>query len=239
MSANDARVGGEVAPGSVGLAEFMNRQSSITVSNPVARAPPYSSKPNTRGVTDPPSALHDGSLYGRGGDGKKDMATLDSLGSINIVNNNGVMSAQHLSKSVMNETKAAKVIDLNKNTMFPMNQGRKKNKNDFYRFLLQQNFGESEEISEIMAGKVNNDILIPRSILKRNEGGLPKKNNQENLDEFDELLNDAEQLASKEAVVGKGIDMNGPIVSPRTYNQNYLQNMYKAMELNEQAEYIK
>ena len=91
------------------------------MSNPVARAP-YSSKPNTRGVTDPPSALHDGSLYGRTGENKKDMATLDSLGSINIVNNNGVMSAQHLNKSVMNETKAAKAIDLNKNTLFPHNQ---------------------------------------------------------------------------------------------------------------------
>jgi hypothetical protein len=105
------------------------------------------------------------------------MATLDSLGSINIVNNNGIMSAQHLSKSAMNETKAAKVIDLNKNTLFPMNQQRKKNKNDFYRFLLQQNFGDSDETMDTMACKVNNDILIPRSILKRNEAGVPKKNN--------------------------------------------------------------
>jgi predicted secreted acid phosphatase len=69
-----------------------------------------------------------------------------------------------------------------------------------------------------MAGKVNNDILIPRSILKRNEAGIAKKTAGDNLDDFDELLNDAEQLASKEAVVGKQIDMNGPIVSPRTYN---------------------
>jgi hypothetical protein len=54
-----------------------------------------------------------------------------------------------------------------------------------------------------MAGKVNNDILIPRSILKRNEAGIVKKTAGDNLDDFDELLNDAEQLASKEAVVGK------------------------------------
>ena len=47
------------------------------------------------------------------------MATLDSLGSINIVNNNGIMSAQHLSKSAMNETKVAKVVDLNRNAQFP------------------------------------------------------------------------------------------------------------------------
>jgi|TARA_B110001450_G_C17367897_1_gene378413 hypothetical protein len=84
-----------------------------------------------------------------------------------------------------------------------------------------------------MAGKVNNDILIPRSILKRNEAGIAKKGNKDNLDEFDELLNEAEQLASKEAVVGKQIDMNGPIVSPRTYNQNYLRNVYRALEVQE------
>ena len=90
-----------------------------------------------------------------------------------------------------------------------------------------------------MAGKVNNDILIPRSILKRNEAGLTKKGNKDNLDEFDELLNEAEQLASKEAVVGKQIDMNGPIVSPRTYNQNYLRNVYRALEVQEKAALIK
>jgi hypothetical protein len=50
------------------------------------------------------------------------MTTLDSLGSINIVNNNGVMSAQHISKSAMNDIKVARVIDLNKNTQFPLNQ---------------------------------------------------------------------------------------------------------------------
>ena len=38
------------------------------------------------------------------------------------------------------------------------------NKNDFYRFLLQQNQAQN-------AQKTNNDILIPRSILKRNNPG--------------------------------------------------------------------
>ena len=69
--------------------------------------------------------------------------------------------------------------------------------------MLQQNFGEGDETTDTMAGKVNNDILIPRSILKRNEAGQNKKSNKDNLDEFEELLNEAEQLASKEAVVGK------------------------------------
>jgi hypothetical protein len=92
----------------------MNRQSSITVANPAANQYPYSSKPNTRGVTDPPSATANFR--------NPEMATLDSLGSINIVNNNGVMSAQHISKSAMNDIKVARVIDLNKNTQFPLNQ---------------------------------------------------------------------------------------------------------------------
>lgn len=96
--------------------------------------------------------------------------------------------------------------------------------------MLQQNFGEGDDTTDTMAGKVNNDILIPRSILKRNEAGQNKKSNKDNLDEFEELLNEAEQLASKEAVVGKQIDKNGPIISPRTYNQNYLRNVYRALE---------
>ncbi len=86
-----------------------------------------------------------------------------------------------------NETKMAKVLDLNKNTSFPLSHQRKKNKNDFYRFLLQQNFGNEDE--DEPPSKMNNDILIPRSILKRNE--LPPKPTVE-LDDFDELLNDAE-----------------------------------------------
>ena len=68
-----------------------------------------------------------------------------------------------------------KVIDLNRLTTFPLNVQRKKNKNDFYRFLLQQNFGNdgAEAEAAVGAGKVNNDILIPRSILKKNEA--PKR----------------------------------------------------------------
>ena len=79
--------------------------------------------------------------------------------------------------------------------------------------------------------KCNNDILIPRSILKRNE--LPPKNPVE-LDDFDELLNDAEQLATKEFIVGKGVDMNGPLVSPRLNGSNNLENLYRKMETRDQ-----
>jgi len=82
---------------------------------------------------------------------------------------------------------------------------------------------------------MNNDILIPRSILKRNE--LPPKHPVE-LDDFDELLNDAEQLAAKEAIVGRQIDMNGPMISPKLFTQNYLENMYRNMEMKDQVMYL-
>lgn len=144
-------------------------------------------------------------------------STLDSMGSINI-KENSVKYAEA-------RDRVAAVVDLNKNTSFPLTQQRKKNKNDFYRFLLQQNFGTDEEELPL---KCNNDILIPRSILKRNEG-VPKPPVE--LDDFDELLNDAEQLAAKESIVGKGVDMNGPLVSPRLVNQNYLENLYRKMEV--------
>lgn len=53
---------------------------------------------------------------------------------------------------------------------------KKKNKNDFYRFLLQQNINNISDIENIVnAPKVNNDILIPRSILKKNEFGIKDK----------------------------------------------------------------
>jgi hypothetical protein len=82
------------------------------------------------------------------------------MGSINISTN------AHLQKVQEVKDRMARIVDLNKNTSFPLGKERKKNKNDFYRFLLQQNFGTDEEQ---LPAKCNNDILIPRSILKRNE----------------------------------------------------------------------
>ena len=70
--------------------------------------------------------------------------------------------------------------------------------------------------------------------MKRNE--LPPKPPVE-LDDFDELLNDAEQLAAKESIVGRGVDMNGPLISPRLMNQNYLENLYRKMEARDQMIY--
>jgi hypothetical protein len=55
-------------------------------------------------------------------------STLDSMGSINI-NTKSLKFAEA-------RDRVAAVVDLNKNTSFPFTQQRKKNKNDFYRFLL-------------------------------------------------------------------------------------------------------
>ncbi len=77
-----------------------------------------------------------------------------------------------------------------------------------------------------LVGKVNNDILIPRSILKKSE--YPKKLNNDYevdyLNEFENLINGNEQLLPKEAVVGKHVDLNGSILSPKVFGQNYLEN---------------
>ena len=55
----------------------------------------------------------------------------------------------------------AAVIDINRTTSLPASQNRRKNKNDFYRFLLSTN--QSGNLHH----KVNNDVFIPRSILKK------------------------------------------------------------------------
>ena len=68
-------------------------------------------------------------------------------------------------KEYLEDSKKANVVDLNQNTEFPKNGGKKKNKNDFYRFLLSQN---QEDLKNLQT-KYNNDIFIPRSIMKKNE----------------------------------------------------------------------
>jgi len=80
---------------------------------------------------------------------------------------------------------------------------------------------------------VNNDILIPRSILKKNEPPKRYQPEKEDFDEFDELLGPAgpDQIAPNEAVIGRHLDKDGPMLSPRTFNQNYLENRYKKMEI--------
>ena len=64
------------------------------------------------------------------------------------------------------KAQGAAIIDINKTTSIPLNADKRKNKNDFYRFLLDQNAQSASH------AKINNDILIPRSILKRVEKPL-------------------------------------------------------------------
>ena len=83
--------------------------------------------------------------------------------------------------------------------------------------------------------KFNNDVLIPRSILKRNEINRRELYDREVVDdlkEFDEIIGQGTELEidPNEGIVGRHLDLNGPILSPKTFNQNYLQNHYKKME---------
>ena len=55
----------------------------------------------------------------------------------------------------------AAIVDINRNASLPGAKDKRKNKNDFYRFLLSTNR------SGLMDNRVNNDVLIPRSILKK------------------------------------------------------------------------
>ena len=57
----------------------------------------------------------------------------------------------------------AAIVDINRATSLPANKGRRKNKNDFYRFLLATNQNGANDDH-----KINNDVFIPRSILKKN-----------------------------------------------------------------------
>lgn len=100
-----------------------------------------------------------------------------------------------------------RIVDLNSAIEFPANQGRKKNKNDFYRFLLQQNLSaemlSNPSLMQALNTKINNDILIPRSILKKHVGAPKQKEEQpfDFLDELEDLNND--NILYNEAVVGR------------------------------------
>jgi len=69
---------------------------------------------------------------------------MESLGPINIVTAPNPRASQittqpakYIKPPYEHVKQPAKVIDLNTVTLFPSNVNRKKNKNDFYRFLLQ------------------------------------------------------------------------------------------------------
>jgi hypothetical protein len=84
--------------------------------------------------------------------------------------------------------KHAPVIDINMNTKIPKNVSHRKNKNDFFRFLLTQNYsaqiGTDDPAAKRLAMihgdyRMNNDVLIPRSILKKALVGGPKGRKEE------------------------------------------------------------
>ena len=65
----------------------------------------------------------------------------------------------------MRNPKAA-IVDINRDIKLPDLNLRKKNKNDYYRFLLSSNRGE-RMVNNNNIDKINNDVFIPRSILKK------------------------------------------------------------------------
>ena len=68
------------------------------------------------------------------------------------------------SRSVRNGK--ANIIDINRDIRLPDLNMKKKNKNDYYRFLLTSNRGEGGPV-RTQPDKINNDVFIPRSILKK------------------------------------------------------------------------
>lgn len=145
-------------------------------------------------------------------------------------------------KSAANAQDKAHVVDMNSEIDFPANQARKKNKNDFYRFLLQQNLS-AEALANpdlkqhLMISKVNNDILIPRSILKRNNhpAARPRQDGAQ-FDLVDELEDiDNANLLYNEAVVGRQLDANAPLLRPRLGLHDNLESQYRVLQLQEQA----
>lgn len=84
--------------------------------------------------------------------------------------------------------------------------------------------------------KFNNDILIPRSILKKNELGprdlLKANESGDFLSEYDAIVSQGieSQVTPSDGVIGRQLDINGPILSPKTFDPNYLEKAYRKMD---------
>ena len=109
----------------------------------------------------------------------------------------------------------AAVVDINRTTSLPVGQQRRKNKNDFYRFLLSTNKMGANDY------KVNNDVFIPRSILKKSyvPGSIKEQRLEAAAEEFFEyqmtmqnLKRDTseEYLGKYEVVFGQHLDNGDP-----------------------------
>lgn len=102
---------------------------------------------------------------------------------------------------------------------------KKNNKNDFYRYLLQQNYGTGGSEQP----KANNDVLIPRSILKRNNPGNLVKDRrleeatqeyyryQEDLaqQKLNRTESEEDTIGKYDALFGRQLMAGNPLLSPK------------------------
>lgn len=116
------------------------------------------------------------------------------------------------------------IVDINRLTELPMSAAEKRqNKNDFYRFLLMQNSNQqqTEETNLTTIGqRANNDILIPRSILKKCERNPRTRG--------DQTLSEDEDEETQAALYGVKLKRTNPLLSPK-FNQ-VLQERQKEVE---------
>jgi len=116
--------------------------------------------------------------------------------------------------------KKAAIIDINRAASLPTNQNKRKNKNDFYRFLLSTNLHGNNE------NKIHNDVFIPRSILKMSyvPGSIKEQRLEAAAEEFFEYQvamqkmkrdSSEEYLGKYEVVFGQHLDVSDPQLSPK------------------------
>ena len=117
------------------------------------------------------------------------------------------------------QIRKAAVVDINRAISLPNTNTRRKNKNDFYRFLLSTNRGQNES-------KINNDVFIPRSILKKSyvPGSIKEQRLEAAAEELFEYQMTMQQmkrdtseeyLGKYEVVLGQHLDSNDPQLSPK------------------------
>ena len=115
----------------------------------------------------------------------------------------------------------AAIVDINRDTSLPANANRRKNKNDFYRFLLSTN-----QHGDGNANKINNDVFIPRSILKKSyvPGSIKEQRLEAAAEEFFEYQlamqrmkrdSSEEYLGKYEVVFGQHLDSSDLQLSPK------------------------
>ncbi|TNV74079.1 hypothetical protein FGO68_gene3446 [Halteria grandinella] len=159
--------------------------------------------------------------------------SLDNLLRFLDITNNGLNTQQTLANEELPVKHAGpKVIDINQATEIPQAVLEKRqNKNDFYRYLLMQN---TQTIEQQPQYRVNNDILIPRSILKRCDKRASNNHPQQNNG------SDNEETMEESAVQGVKLKRTNPLLSPK-FNQflkdqakEELEHMQRQMLLQEQ-----